>query len=75
MIELTLKAFLNDFKMQKPKEATAEAETECRRGFHFKGERRIVETQLAHGRAQVFKVGGINREQSTEHDRLRRLEA
>ena len=61
--------------MQQAEEAAAEAEAERRRGLHLVGEARVVEPELAHRRAQLLEVGGVDREQAAEHHRLRRLEA
>ncbi|MCY1233873.1 hypothetical protein D9M72_464320 [compost metagenome] len=61
--------------MQEAEEAAAEAEAEGGGRFHFERERRVVEAQLAHCRAQVLEVGGIDREEAAEHHRLCRLEA
>ncbi|MND79928.1 hypothetical protein D3C80_716880 [compost metagenome] len=74
-VELALEALLDDFQMQQAEEAAAETETESGRRFHFEREGRIVEAKLAHRRAQVFEIGGIDREETAEHHRLGRLEA
>ena len=61
--------------MQQPEEAAAEAEAERGRGLHLVGEARVVEAKLAHGRAQILELGGVDREQSAEHHRNGRAEA
>ena len=74
-IEFAVEALGDDLKMQQAEKAAAEAEAERGGGFHLEGEARVVEAQPAHGGAQIFEVGGIDREQAAEHHRLRRLEA
>ena len=74
-IELARQPLLDDFEVQEPKEAAAEAEAERGAGFHFVGEARVVEAELRHGGAQIFEIGGVLREETAEHDGLRRLEA
>ena len=74
-IELALEPLLDDFEMQQPEEAAAEAEAERGRGLHLVGEARVVEAKLAHGRAQILELGGVDREQSAEHHRDGRAEA
>jgi hypothetical protein len=74
-IELALQPLLDDFQVQQPEEAAAEAEAERRGGFHLEGERGVVEPQLAHGGAQIFEIRRIDGKQPAEHHRLRRLEA
>ena len=74
-IELALQTLGDDLEMQQAEEAAAEAEAERGRAFRLEREARVVEAQLAHRLAQILEVGGIDREQAAEHDRLRRLEA
>ena len=74
-VELALQPLLDDFEMQQAEEAAAEAEAERGGGFHLVGEAGVVEAQLAHGGAQLLELGGVDREQAAEDDRLRRLEA
>ena len=61
--------------MQQAEEAAAEAEAQRRRAFRLEGEAGVVEAQPRHRLAQILEVGGIDREQTAEHHRLRRLEA
>src|SRR5579871_3797098 len=61
--------------MEEAEKAAAESEAERCRTLHFEGEARIVEAQLAHCRAQVLEIGGIDRKETAEDDLLRRLEA
>ena len=74
-IELAREALLDDFEVQEPKEAAAEAEAERGGGFHFVAEAGVVEAKRPHGGAEIFEVGGVQREEPAEDDRLRRLEA
>ncbi len=74
-VELAREALLDDFQMQEPKEAAAEAEAERRRAFHLEGEARIVEAELAHRGAQFLEIRRIDREEPAEHHGLHRLEA
>ncbi len=74
-IELALEPLLDDFQVQEPEKAAAETKTERCGCFHFERERGIVEPELAHGGAKFFEICGIDREQATEHHRLRRFEA
>ncbi len=67
--------FLNDLEMQEAEEAAAEAEAERGGRFHLEREARVIETQLAHCRAQGFEVVRIDREETAEHDWDRGLEA
>ena len=73
-IEFSGETLLDDLEVQKPQEPAAEAKAQRCRGFHFEREAGIVETQLAHGRAQFVEVRGIDREETTEHHRLGRAE-
>ena len=61
--------------MQQPQESAAEAEAQRRRAFGLVMEAGIVQRQLAQAVAQMLVIGGIDREQATEHDRDGRLEA
>ena len=61
--------------MQQAEKAAAEAEAERGRGFHLIGEAGVVEPQLAHGRAQILELRGVDRKQAAEHHRDRRPEA
>ena len=74
-IELALQPLLDDFQMQQPEEAAAEAEAERGARLHLEGEARVVEAQLAHRGAQILELRGIDREQAAEHHRDRGLEA
>src|SRR5262249_37091761 len=74
-VELAAEALLDDFEVEQAKEATAEAEAEGGAGFHLPGEAGVVEAQLAHRSAQVFELGGVDREEAAEHDRLDFAEA
>ena len=60
--------------MQQPEKAAAKAEAERGGGLHLVAEARVVEAKLAHRRAQVLEVGGIDRKQAAEHHRNGRTE-
>jgi hypothetical protein len=68
-------AVTNDFKVQKAKEAAAEAEAEGRGGFHFGRETGVIQGQLFDRVAQVFELGGVNREKAAEYNGLGGFEA
>ena len=53
---------------RKPKPSAALA-------LHLEAERGVVEAQLGDALAQLLEVGGVDREQAAEHDRLDFLEA
>ena len=74
-VELAGQALLDDFQVQQAKKPAAETETQGGGGFHLVGEAGVVEAQAAHGGAQVFEVGGVDREDAAEDDRLDFLEA
>ena len=74
-VELALEPLLDDLEMQEAEKAAAKAEAERRRGLHLVGEARVVEPEPAHRGAQILEVGGVDRKEAAEHDRLRRLEA
>ena len=73
-IEFARETLGNDLQVQEAEEAAAETEAKCCGTLRFKRETGVVQAQPAHGLAQVFKVGGINREQTAEHNWLRLLE-
>ena len=64
-----MQPLLDDLEVEEPQEAAAEAEAERGRGLHLVGEARVVEAQLAHGRAQILELRGIDRKQPAEHHR------
>ena len=57
--------------MQQAQESTAEAETECGRGFRLEGQGSIIELEPLQRVAQVRKVRTINRVNTGEHHRIR----
>ena len=73
--EFALQPLLDDLKMQQSEEAAAETEAKRHRGLRFEREARVVEPQLAHGRAQQLELGGVERIESAEDDGLGRAEA
>ena len=73
-IEFALEPLLDDLQMQEPEEAAAEAEAERGGGLHLVGKAGVVQSQLAHGRAEVLKVRGVDRKQAAEHHRDRGTE-
>ena len=70
-----MQPLLDDFQMQQAEKAAAEAEAERGGGFHLERKAGVVEPQLAHRRAQHLEIVGVDRKQSAEHHRDRRLEA
>ncbi|MCY1171193.1 hypothetical protein D9M73_112970 [compost metagenome] len=74
-VVLARQALLDDFEVEQPEEAAAEAETERGAGFHLEGEACVVEAQLADAFAQLLEIIGVDREQAAEHHRLDFLEA
>ena len=56
--------------MEQPKETTAKAKAQGGAAFGFEAERCVVKAQFADAFAQLFKVGGVGREQAAEHDGL-----
>src|SRR6267154_1917326 len=73
-VEFALQPLLDDFEVQQPEKAAAEAEAERRARLHLVGEARVVEAQLTHGGAQILKLRRIDREQAAKHHRNRRAE-
>ena len=55
--------------MEKTEEAAAEAKTKRGGGFHFEGERRVVQRELFNRIAQVFEFRTVDREETTENHR------
>src|SRR6185369_1535839 len=45
------------------------------RGLHLEAERGVVEAELVEAVAELFEVGGVDREEAAEDDRLDQLEA
>ena len=74
-VELAVKAFLNDFHVQKAEETASETEAKCHRTFGREGERGIVELQLLERSTQVLKVFCLNRIDACEDHRLHLFEA
>ena len=74
-VELALQPLLDDLEMQEPEKAAAKPEAERRRRLHLVGEARVVESEPAHRRAQILKVGCVRREEAAEDDRLRWLKS
>ena len=70
-----MQPLLDDLEVEQAQEAAAEAEAERGRSFHLVGEARVVEAELAHGRAQILELRGVDREQAAEHDRDGRAKA
>ena len=66
---------LDDLEVEQPEEAAAEAEAERGAALHLEAERGVVEAELVEGVAQLLEVGGVDREQAAEDDRLDQLEA
>ena len=66
---------LDDLEVEEAEEAAAEAEAERGAGLHLEAERGVVEAQLVEAVAELLEVGGVDREQAAEHDRLDQLEA
>ncbi len=60
--------------MKQSEKAAAKAKAERRRRLRLVREARVVEAQLGHRLAQVLEVGGIDRKEPAEHDRLHRFE-
>ncbi len=63
-IEFAAQPLLDDLEVQKAEKTAAEAEAERGGGLHFIGEAGVVQTQLAHGRAQILEIIGIDRERA-----------
>ena len=72
---LALDPVADHLEVQQAKETTAETETQGRGCFHLEAERRVVQRQLFNTVAQVFELGGVHWEQTTEHHGLRWLKA
>ncbi len=66
---------LDDLEVEQAEEAAAEAEAERGAGLHLEAERGVVEAQLVEAVAELLEVGGVDREEAAEHDRLDQLEA
>ena len=60
-IEFAVQPLMDDFEMQQAEEAAAEAEAERGGCFHFIAKTRVIETELAHRRAQCFEIRRIDR--------------
>ena len=67
--------FLDDFQVQQAQESAAEAEAQCRAGFHLEAEAGVVQAQLEQAFAELVEVRRVDREQAAEHHRLDFLEA
>src|ERR687891_33599 len=66
---------LDDLEVEEAEEAAAEAEAEGRAAFGLEAEGGVVEAQLVEAVAELLEVGGVDREQAAEDDRLDFLEA
>ena len=66
---------LDDLEVEEAEEAAAEAEAERGAGLHLEAEAGVVEAQLVEAVAELLEVGGVDREQAAEDDRLDQLEA
>ena len=69
-VELAAEAFLDDLEVQEAEETAAEAHAERGGRFHLPCEARIIETKLAHRRAQVVEIARVHWEEAAEHNRL-----
>jgi hypothetical protein len=61
---------LDDLEVEQAEEAAAEAEAERGAGLHLEAEAGVVEAQLGDAIAQLLEIGGVDREQAAEDDRL-----
>src|SRR6185312_7301011 len=61
---------LDDLEVEEAEEAAPEPEAQCRAGFHLEAERGVVEAQLVEAVAELLEVGGVDREEAAEDDRL-----
>ena len=66
---------LDDLEVEEAEEAAAEAEAQRRAGLHLEAEAGVVEAQLGEEVAQLLEIGGVDREEAAEDDRLDLLEA
>ena len=69
-IKFALNALANNFQMQQPQKTAAKAKAQSGRGFHFKIKTRIIQPELGHGLAQIFKLRRIGRKQAAKNHRL-----
>ena len=74
-IVLAGQALLDDLEVEEAEEAAAEAEAEGGAGLHLEAEGGVVEAELVEAVAELLEVGGVDREQAAEDDRLDELEA
>ena len=74
-VELALQPLLDDFHVQQPEEAAAEAEPERQRRLGLEDEGRIVEPQLLERLAQLGVGVALRRVEPGEHHRLHFAEA
>ena len=72
-IEFAFEPLLNNFEVQQPEKAAAEAKAERRRGLRLVNKAGVVEAQLGEALAQFFVIGRVGREETAEDDRLHRL--
>src|SRR3546814_3967569 len=68
-------ALLDDLEVEEAEEAAAKAEAQGGRGLHLEAEARIVEAELGDGVAELLEIGGVDREEAAEANRLDKLEA
>src|SRR4051794_3391219 len=74
-VVLAGQALLDDLEVEEAEEAAAEAEAERRAGLHLEAERGVVEPELVEAVAELLELGGVDREQAADDDRLDQLEA
>ena len=67
-VKLPLQTLLDHVEVQQAEKPATKSETQGRRTVFFIGQRRIVDRQLVHGRAQVFVVVGVHRVDRGEDD-------
>src|SRR3954453_19204199 len=65
---------LDDLEVEQAEEAAAEAEAQSGARLHLEAEAGIVEAELRYAFAQFLEIGGVDREQAAEDDRLDLLE-
>src|SRR3546814_6964793 len=68
-IVLARQPLLNDFEVEQPQEAAAEAETERCRCLHFETERGVVEAEFSYRLPQFLEIGGVDGKQPAEQAR------
>jgi hypothetical protein len=74
-IELALSRSWMISRCSRPRKPQRKPKPSAARGLHLVAEARVIEPQLAHRRAQVLELRGVDREQSAEHDRDGRTKA